>query len=243
MAWGFGTDNFNYKHGLGYEAANNRLYRIWYTAKRTAKLEKVFFYEPWNDFRSFYRDIAPLFYGKKHHKFVCFLRKDRNAGYFPDNCYFGRAVDKKARYKKRFISYQGKTHTMREWSRLTHINANTIQKRLSLGWTVEEALTLERFPYGMYLSDHKKQKENITPKRKIEEKYISDGSYRKALLQEVKRGRMTKKGMKEALEDYQENRGKFNSLSLQLAVQTNLKLRPKGINKKGYQFGINRQGI
>ena len=41
----------------------------------------------------------------------------------------------------RFLTYNGETKTVTEWSRIVGINQFTLFKRLDLGWSIEKALT------------------------------------------------------------------------------------------------------
>lgn len=69
-------------------------------------------------------------------------RIDVNKGYFPENC---RWVDMKTQQNNRRnnhrLEYKGETHTIMEWSRIVGIKRATIQRRIAVGWSVEDALT------------------------------------------------------------------------------------------------------
>ncbi len=39
------------------------------------------------------------------------------------------------------IEYNGETHCLEEWSRITNIHKNTLRKRMDLGWSIEDTLT------------------------------------------------------------------------------------------------------
>ncbi len=69
-------------------------------------------------------------------------RIDVNGNYCPENC---RWVDSVAQANNcrtnRNITFNGETHTMKEWSRITGINYAALQARLNKGWSEERALT------------------------------------------------------------------------------------------------------
>ena len=70
-------------------------------------------------------------------------RIDVDANYCPENCRF---VDMKTQCNNRtnsqFISYNGETHTIAEWSDITGIQYGTLYNRIvTFGWTPERALT------------------------------------------------------------------------------------------------------
>lgn len=45
-------------------------------------------------------------------------------------------------HKPNWITFEGTTHTLHEWARLANLDPNTLNWRLSNGWTVEQALTV-----------------------------------------------------------------------------------------------------
>lgn len=69
-------------------------------------------------------------------------RIDNSNGYEPDNCRWAtRAEQNRNKRNNRFLTFRGKTQTIAEWSRETGLHHSLIQCRLSLGWSVEAALT------------------------------------------------------------------------------------------------------
>ena len=69
-------------------------------------------------------------------------RIDNNKGYSPDNC---RWVDAKtqARNKSdnRYVTFNGETHCLSEWSEITGIRSSVLKHRLNSGWPLERAFT------------------------------------------------------------------------------------------------------
>lgn len=68
-------------------------------------------------------------------------RIDVNKGYSPENCrwatYQEQANNKTSNH---YITYNGKTQTMTEWSRECGIKTGTLFYRLKCGWSIEDAL-------------------------------------------------------------------------------------------------------
>ena len=70
-------------------------------------------------------------------------RIDNSKGYFPDNC---RWADRKAQNnntsRNHWITFNGETKTMAQWSEVTGISYHAIKSRLNKhGWSVARALT------------------------------------------------------------------------------------------------------
>lgn len=70
-------------------------------------------------------------------------RIDNAKGYSPDNCkWIPKAHQAKNRHTTRFITYNGKTLSMRDWERELGYKNGTIKARIQrYGWSVERALT------------------------------------------------------------------------------------------------------
>lgn len=68
-------------------------------------------------------------------------RLNNDKGYSPDNCkWISMKEQPKNRRTNRQITYNGQTHTLAEWSRITGIARKTLEMRLdSKNFTVEEA--------------------------------------------------------------------------------------------------------
>ena len=71
-------------------------------------------------------------------------RKDNSKGYSPNNC---RWTDRKTQSRNKrtnhFITYQGESKTIAEWSEITGIKYHTLKERIKAGWNAEDALTRE----------------------------------------------------------------------------------------------------
>ena len=66
-------------------------------------------------------------------------RIDVNGNYDPNNCRWTDAMTQ-ANNKRvnHFVTYNGETHTLAEWSRIKNISSSCIRHRISCGWNLEE---------------------------------------------------------------------------------------------------------
>lgn len=134
------------KHGL----RQTRLYKIFHGMKKRCYTPTAINFsiyggrgiticEEWlNDFQAFYDWAMSNGYADD----LSIDRIDVNGNYEPSNC---RWVSMKEqvnnRRANRFITYNGETHTLSEWSNIVGINIKTLHKRLRDGWSAEDALT------------------------------------------------------------------------------------------------------
>ena len=134
-------------HGM----SGTRLYRCYRDmlsrCKGTAKKSKANYYDrgitycaEWETFEAF-RDWA-LSHGYRED--LTLDRINNNKGYSPDNCRWAtRSVQNNNTRQNHFITYNGETHTLKEWSDILGINYKTLKSRIDLyRWSVEEAFTI-----------------------------------------------------------------------------------------------------
>lgn len=92
-----------------------------------------------NDFMKFYHWAIQAGYdGTKS-----IDRIDNDGDYSPENCRWATKLEQdNNRRTNRFLDYNGESHTMAEWGRITGIGQSLIRSRIeNLGWSVEKALT------------------------------------------------------------------------------------------------------
>lgn len=64
-----------------------------------------------------------------------------NKNYCPENCRWATALEQgRNKRDNRYITYQGETKSLIEWSEITGVNPSTIRGRLIRGWAVDDAL-------------------------------------------------------------------------------------------------------
>ena len=89
-----------------------------------------------NDFITFYKDMGDIPIGKS------LDRRDNNLGYSKSNCRW--ATNEEQANNKRtnhFLTFKGKTQTVKQWSKELGINYFTLHKRINKHkWSVEKAL-------------------------------------------------------------------------------------------------------
>lgn len=93
--------------------------------------------ERWGKFENFLEDM-----GEPPTKGHSIDRIDNNGSYYKENCRW--ATQKEQNRNKRnnyLVTHNNETRCLAAWAEKTGIHRNTIEKRLSLGWSARRALT------------------------------------------------------------------------------------------------------
>lgn len=70
-------------------------------------------------------------------------RIEVNGNYCPENCkWIPQSEQSPNRRSNNYLTFNGETKTLSQWSRDLSINRGTLRDRLKNGWTVEDALTI-----------------------------------------------------------------------------------------------------
>lgn len=93
----------------------------------------------WDDFSSFMQWAMSHGYTDT----LTIDRIDTNGNYEPNNCrWITMAEQQSNKRNNHLITSHGQTMTMAQWSRYTNIPVKTIHKRLSDGWTDDDAVSI-----------------------------------------------------------------------------------------------------
>ena len=92
----------------------------------------------WHNFETFIQDLGP----RPNKGYTLDRFPDNNAGYVPGNCRWATRIEQAANTRQaKLLSFKGETLPLAAWARKTGLGRGTINYRLSLGWSVEKALT------------------------------------------------------------------------------------------------------
>lgn len=133
-------------HGL----SKTRIYKIWISIKKRCYNEKTIRFENYggrgikvcqewlDDFINFYNWAVNNGYQEN----LSIDRIDVNGNYEPSNCKWSNAkCQARNRRNNHFITYNGETHCIAEWSDITGIKRDVIDNRIRKKWDIERILT------------------------------------------------------------------------------------------------------
>lgn len=132
-----------------------RLYHVWCSIKERCYITTHKSYanyggrgitmcDEWlNDFEAFEKWAFENGYDENAPKGQCTIdRIDVDKGYSPDNCrWISLTEQNDNRTTTIWLTYNGRTQTLLQWSKELGINPNTMRTRYSQGWSVEKMLT------------------------------------------------------------------------------------------------------
>lgn len=133
---------------ISHGATGTRLYNIWNGMKQRCTNKNTKWYknygakgikvcDEWLVFENFYKWSMVNGYDKNR----SIDRIDSSGNYEPSNCRWTDSVTQANNTSRNhFISYNGKTHTLAEWSKISGIPSDRIRQRLKKGWDIEKAI-------------------------------------------------------------------------------------------------------
>ena len=145
------------KHGM----SDTRIHKIWTSMRNRCSNSNNPAYKDyggrgisvcneWNDFKTFYEWAISTGYDDT----LTIDRIDVNGNYCPENCRWATWLQQSNNKRvSRYIEFNGVTHTISEWSRITGINKTLIRERLNANWPVSDALTIMPAPGGAVRHD------------------------------------------------------------------------------------------
>ena len=131
-----------------YNPSNYRLYHIWFDMKRRCYQKQN---KRWKKYGGRGIKLCPewldnfqaFFDWSMANGYADSLTIDRinmDGDYSPENCRWADMVQQaNNRSNNHYITYQGETKTMMEWSKVLGMSYTTLRKRINSGWDVDDA--------------------------------------------------------------------------------------------------------
>lgn len=141
----------NYRHG----ESDTHFYNAWQAMKRRCDNKSqqhykdyggrgIIYQKSWDDFLNFKNDMYESYqkhikeYGEKQ---TTLDRIDVNGNYCKENCRWATIKEQMNNTRRNtFLTYNGETHTLAQWSEKLNIRYAKIINRLSKGYSVEDIL-------------------------------------------------------------------------------------------------------
>jgi len=136
------------KHGYAGRKFKARIYEIWTSMKKRCLNKKAFAYkyyggrevgicDEWLSFKPFLNWAMHNGYQND----LTLERKNCNGDYCPENCTWIPLSEQNNNTRaNRFLTFNNKTLTLRDWAKKTNLNYQTLHTRLRNGWSVEKSL-------------------------------------------------------------------------------------------------------
>lgn len=144
------TATRNEKHGCNKKGKRSRIYNIWAQMISRCSYKNRWDYkhyggrgikvcDEWLDFSTFKNWADKTGYSDS----LTLDRIDPDGGYTPDNCRWATVREQQNnRRNNHYMTYNGETHSMADWARVTGITYSTLRSRKNnLGWSDEKSIT------------------------------------------------------------------------------------------------------
>lgn len=136
----------NTRHGM----SRKRLHNVWCNMKQRCYSENVPAYKFYggrgitvcDEWRGSFDNFRDWALENGYREDLTIDRIDVDGPYSPENCRWITIEDQQSnRRDNHQITYNGETHTLTQWEKITGIKQPTIRRRLKKGWSIEKALT------------------------------------------------------------------------------------------------------
>lgn len=158
-------------HSTQQGKSSSRLYSIWKGMKKRCHLPTdhafhnygargIYVCDEWRDNFLLFEEWA-ISHG--YCEGLSIDRIDNDGPYSPDNCRWATSKEQGNNTRKcHYVTRNGETHSISEWSEITGIGRKTIERRLKVGWDIEDALTLPVGVRTRWRDDSKRNKEETS---------------------------------------------------------------------------------